>query len=38
MEVDRPLELKRFIDYCLSSETIKADGIFESFLNLGDRA
>ena len=32
----RQLELKRFLDYCLASETIKQDMLFEKFLDQSD--
>ena len=32
----RPVELKRFLDQCLRSETIKQDKLFELFLDVGD--
>jgi hypothetical protein len=32
----RSLELKRFLDYCLKSETIKQDILFEKFVDQGD--
>ena len=32
----RAHELKRFLDYCLESETIKQDILFEKFLDQSD--
>ena len=32
----RPEELKRFLNQCLASETIKQDKLFELFLDVGD--
>ena len=34
---NRAKELKRFLDYCLVSETIKQDMVFEKFLDLSDQ-
>ena len=37
MNEERPVKLRRFLDYCLASEAIKSDNLFEAFLNLDDR-